>query len=65
MYIVNIQLNPSQKVADEQFNQHVAWFTRHFKAMVENRDIFDFELSPTEINQINQLDMGVSLYPEY
>lgn len=33
--------------------------------IIENQDIFDFELSNEEIEQINQLDTGVSLYPGY
>lgn len=31
----------------------------------ENQAIFDFELSDQEIEQINRLDTGVSLYPSY
>lgn len=33
--------------------------------IAENQDIFDFSLTADEIEQINQLDTGVSLYPGY
>lgn len=32
MYIINIQLDRSQKFGDDTLAQHRAWFTRHFEA---------------------------------